>query len=707
MDPSSVNRMEPPLKSTVARISPLRPDIEVSFVPRSGSYIAVVKDPVAHRFFEMDPADWEIAQQLKAEFSVREQIESLRAALPDLCSDVSDKILATRILRVSAELRATGLAEGLAHEHSASEEAHSVKSLMASAGAKLSKLLFLRFRLLNPRRLLDAGIGLAPIFFNVWFLWLTLILFATSFLGFVMEGGLKMFDPSWFSSISALVALYFGIAALKFLHEAAHAFAVRFFGGDVHEISLTLVAGMPVFHVEASDSYMFEKKFHRLAVSAAGILVELFASAILIGVWFFVAEGFFKQLLTNLILIASVSTLFFNGNPLMRYDGYYILSDAIDMPDLRQRSRRFVLSLLEGLLSGRPIRPGGSSGQSLLLGFYGLASSIYMVVVFFSIWKFLSTALAPYGLKWVGDILIAAWGLTGLVIPTISAFREVLKKVIQQGSRSRRRAFFILIGFLILVALLFIIPLPYEIRHECVLQPAGSSMIRAMEEGFVQEISVREGDAVYAGQKLARLENRSIALEFATATALEQKAQTFLRAAMAEGKTAELAALQNDLQVAQSRLAEAARKLENLILKSDIDGHVASRKLEAFQGRLLQRGATFCVIKPDEMAEFQIPLDEREAHRVQKGQSVHLRLYAIPELKLHGQVETAPLRLQPDKTKPLITQTHFVAVKIEAPVSGLKIGMSGRAKIECGRRPYAFMLWDDLLGFLKLDLRMR
>ena len=707
MDARSVNRSEFPVSQPVARIAPLRPDIEVSFVPRSGSYIAVVKDPVAHRFFEMDPADWEIAQNLKAEFSVREQIESLRSALPDLCSNVPDKILAARILRVSAELRATGLAEGIAHEHSAYEEAHSLKSLMASAGAKLSKLLFLRFRLLNPRRLLDAGIGLAPIFFNVWFLWLTLILFASSFLGFVLEGGLKMFDPSWFGSIPALAALYIGIAALKFLHEAAHAFAVRFFGGDVHEISLTLVAGMPVFHVEASDSYMFEKKSHRLAVSAAGILAELFASAILIGVWFFLAEGFFKQLLTNLILIASVSTLFFNGNPLMRYDGYYILSDAIDMPDLRQRSRRFVLSLLEGLLSGSPIRHSGGSGRSLLLGFYGLASSIYMVVVFFSIWKFLSTALAPYGLKWVSDILIASWGLTGLLMPTVSAAREVLKKVIQQGSRSRHRAILILSSVLVLVSFFFLIPFPYEIRRECVLQPAGSSMIRAMEEGFVQEISVREGDAVQTGQMLARLENRSIALEFSTATALQQKAETFLRAAMAEGKTAELAALQNDLQVAQSRLAEAARKLENLILKSDIDGHVASRKLEAFQGQLLQRGATFCIIKPDEVAEFQIPLDEREAHRVQKGQSARLRLYAIPEVHLRGQVEAAPLRFQPDKTKPNMNQTHFVTVKIENPLSGLKIGMSGRAKIECGRRSYAYMLWDDLLSFLKLDLRMR
>ena len=393
MNANSGNPNEISVFRPVARIAQLRPDIQVSFVPRSGSHVAVVKDPVAHRFFEMDPVDWEIAKNLRSVFSIHEQLASLRASLPDICNDVPEKILVARISRVSAELRATGLAQGVAHEHPASDEAHSVKSLINLAGAKLSKLLFLRFRLLNPARLLDAGIGLAPFFFNAWFLWLTLILFAGSFSGFVLEGGLKMFDPSWFGSIPALAALYFGIASLKFLHEAAHAFAVRFFGGDVHEISLTLVAGMPVFHVEASDSYMFEKKSHRLAVSAAGILVELFASAIFIGIWFFLAEGFTKQLLTNLILIASVSTLFFNGNPLMRYDGYYILSDAIDMPDLRQRSRRFVLSLLEGILGGRSIQPVGGYGRSFLLGFYGLASSIYMVVVFFSIWKFLSTAL--------------------------------------------------------------------------------------------------------------------------------------------------------------------------------------------------------------------------------------------------------------------------------------------------------------------------
>jgi putative peptide zinc metalloprotease protein len=247
-----------------------------------------------------------------------------------------------------------------------------------------------------------------------------------------------------------------------------------------------------------------------MVVAAAGILIELLACAFLVCLWLVLAEGFVRELTARLVVLAGISTLLFNANPLMRYDGYYILADALDMPDLRPRAKEFALQAIASFLSGSLQPPTSNRREAWILGVYGLASPLYLLVVFFGIWKFLSTLLEPNGLKWIGDLLMLSWAATSLVAPAFLSVKKLAKAVESARPGKRNRSALVLAGLGATLALVLLVPLPRNIVHEGSLQPADTSTVRAREEGRLVEIPVSEGERVSRGQILARLENLDI-----------------------------------------------------------------------------------------------------------------------------------------------------------------------------------------------------
>jgi putative peptide zinc metalloprotease protein len=584
------------------------------------------------------------------------------------------------------------------------------RSLLAGLRS-LSRLLFIRIRLFDPTKILDAAAGFAAPFFSRWFLWTILAAFALAFGVFMAQGGLGHFNAAWFASLPSLLAFYVGIALLKLVHESGHALAVRHFGGQTHEVGLTLVAGLPLFHVEASDSYMFPKKSHRIVVAAAGILIELLACVLLVGLWLVLADGFLRQLFASLVVIAGISTILFNANPLMRFDGYFILADALDMPDLRPRAREFVSSFLAALLSGSPPPKATNRREAWILGTYGIASPLYLLVVFFGIWKFLSTVLEPHGLRWAGDILMLSWAATGIIAPAFSSAKKIAAAVKSAPPGRRKRVGTITAATVCAFAILLVLPLPRSIIDQGTLQPADTSTVRTAEEGRVAEIFVAEGSQVSAGQPLARLENHAIERDVLAAEASLEQARARLRAAQAEAKTSEVGILQSELAAAASSLQEATRRRDALTLRAPSEGTVASRRLDALLGTRLPAGSEFCIIRPPVLSEFLVTLGEKQARLVQAGARVQIRFLALPDETYQGKVAASPLRLAPPKPgeppTPPGADTHFALVQLENPSTSLKIGMAGSALIDCGNQSFAGRMVEWLLDFVHLDVRMR
>jgi len=138
-------------------------------------------------------------------------------------------------------------------------------------------------------------------------------------------------------NVALIVCVY---PVVKSLHELGHAFATKVWGGEVHEVGIMLLVFIPVLYVDASASAAFRQKHRRIIVGAAGILVETALAAIAIIIWIYGSPGIGRAIAFNVILIGGVSTLLFNGNPLLRFDAYFILSDLIEIPNLGSRATR-------------------------------------------------------------------------------------------------------------------------------------------------------------------------------------------------------------------------------------------------------------------------------------------------------------------------------------------------------------------------------
>ncbi|MHC4125916.1 MAG: hypothetical protein ACYSRR_05620, partial [Planctomycetota bacterium] len=217
----------------------------------------------------------------------------------------------------------------------------------------LTNLLFIRIPLLDPDVFLDRWVGILGRVFSltgliIWSVMLTLGLY------FVISNFSRFIDRSTnILATNNLLLLYLSFFLIKICHEFGHAFACKKFGqlngngGQVHTMGVMFLVFMPLPYVDASSSWAFRKKWHRAFVGLAGVMVELMAASIAAIIWAATSAGTLHMLAHNIIFIASLSTVIFNGNPLLRFDGYYVLSDLIEIPNLNQRAKFYLYYLVK------------------------------------------------------------------------------------------------------------------------------------------------------------------------------------------------------------------------------------------------------------------------------------------------------------------------------------------------------------------------
>ena len=236
----------------------------------------------------------------------------------------------------------------------------------------------------------------------------------------------QLFSPS------NLLLLWLIYPLVKILHEFGHAFAVKKWDGEVHELGIMLLALTPIPYVDATASASFPEKRRRIAVAAMGMMVELLLASLALFVWLNVETGLISALAYNVMLIGSVSTILFNGNPLLRYDGYYMLADLIEIPNLGQRSTRYLGYLVQRYLLGietaeSPVTAPGEKGWFLI---YGPISFCYRIAVMIGLIWLVSSHFFFIG------VLIALWGTVSLLI--LPAVRSLTRFLNSPAARNRR-----------------------------------------------------------------------------------------------------------------------------------------------------------------------------------------------------------------------------------------------------------------------------
>ncbi len=444
--------------------------------------------------------------------------------------------------------------------------------------------LAIRVPLLDPDRVLNRLMSWVRPMFS-WTgaaLWMLVVGFAC-LLALVNFPALSSAVDQDILSPANLTLMLLMFIAIKLVHEFAHAFAVKMWGGEVHEMGITLLVLMPVPYVDASAAWGFRDKYKRVLVGAVGILVELFLAALALFVWLAVEPGLVRDAALNALLIGSVSTLLFNANPLLRFDGYYVLQDLIEIPNLYTRSSRYYLYLIQHHLFGldRIRSPVTAAGEGIWFAVYGLAAFFYRLAILAVIVLFLAEEHLFIG------VALGTWAAaTQLILPIFRGVRFLLAGPILAGHRFRATAVSaLLVGAMSAGSLL--LPVSLTTHAEGVVWVSDQAQLYAGAEGFVTEVLVASGTHVEAGTPVVQM-----------------------RAPSLEARIVKLEARGRELEV-----RSAAEHLEHRVRSEITKEELLTVKAEL---ELLQEQASALTVRSEVAGTFVLPEERRL-----KGRNLH------------------------------------------------------------------------------------
>ncbi len=423
-----------------------------------------------------------------------------------------------------------------------------------------------------------------------------------------------------------LFLLWLTYPLLKVLHELGHGLFTKAWGGDVHEFGVIFMLGTPLPYVDASAATAFKTKRQRMLVSAAGMAVELFLAALALLLWLNLGAGLLKDLLYNIIIIGSVSTLFFNGNPLMRYDGYHLLTDALDQPNLASRANQQISYLvrrygygLKGLFS-----PATSLAENIGLSAYSIAALIYRLFILVTI----ILLAAHYFPKFA--VLLALW-LLGfqLLLPSVKYLLFIAQNPVLETMR--KRAIAVVAGGVAAVILIVgVIPMPLSTLAEGVVWLPENARVKAESSGEVTKVWVADGDNVVQDQPIVQLSNPNLTTELAFKQATLREYEARLQQAWGEDRSkAQLLAKDTEALSAEVELLQT--RVKQLILRSPSSGRLRMTKHHQLLGSFLAQGDSIAIIENRAPLRVRAALTQADIGLVRQATTrVELRLASHP-----------------------------------------------------------------------------
>ena len=451
---------------------------------------------------------------------------------------------------------------------------------------RLMSIFAWQFPLFDPERLLQTFAPLIRPLFG-WggaLLWLCLVIPAV-LIGAANWSDLTADLIDRMTTPQNLVLLWLLFPVIKALHEFGHAFAVKVFGGEVHEMGMMLLVFSPVPYVDASASSAFPSKWQRAVVGAAGMLVELVIASVAMFVWVSAEPGTVRTLAYNAIMIAGISTVIFNGNPLLRFDGYYILADLIEIPNLRQRANTYLGYLCERYLFGRAEAEAASAtaGERAWFVGYSLSSFVYRIFVVLAILMFLTDQFFVLGMFFA--VLTAC---TWFVLPLGKGLSYLLTS--PRIRRVRGRAIAVSSGALAaMLLLLCLTPVPFRTRTEGVVWIPDEAIVRAGADGFVQRVVGVPGSRVSRGDVLVICHDAVLTTQLKVLEAQLREIEARIREQLPENLV-KAKMLEEEKRYVEEKLARTREQVEDLVMTAKVDGTLVLPRAEDLPGRFVHRG---------------------------------------------------------------------------------------------------------------------
>ena len=446
--------------------------------------------------------------------------------------------------------------------------------------------LAVRFPLLDPDRFLTRTLPFVRFIFTKYGAWIWLLTVGT---------GAVLAAANW-SALTEnivdrtlapqnLVLLWLVYPFVKTVHELFHGYATKVSGGEVHEIGIMLLVLVPVPYVDASAAWGFRDKRRRILVGAIGIMAELFMGAIALFVWLAVEPGAVHAVAYNVMLISGVSTLLFNGNPLLRFDGYYVLVDSVEIPNLGNRSNQYLGYLVQRYLfdSKDAVSPADSKGERNWFLFYGIAAFIYRIFILSVIVLYIGSRFFAVG------VVLAIWAIiTQAIIPIGKSIKFLTSS--PRLRKNRRHAISVSLRLAaVLLLILFVLPIPLWTGTQGVVWPPEQSQLRAGVDGFVEEVLVADGTPVEEGDALIVASDPFLEARLGLLESHEREIKLQLTQAQTIGQV-EVSILREELAAATGDLERAREQVEALVTRSPRAGIFTAPRQQDLPGRYVRQG---------------------------------------------------------------------------------------------------------------------
>lgn len=600
-----------------------------------------IRDPVTFRSQQLDLREYEILLAIEPDRSLGQVFDALVTSGRMGGEDEQE------FFEFVTALHAAGLLNLPVSDHAALYRRHRLRRFARLRQTALGGFLFWQIPLWNPDVFLSRTAFVARALYSrvMLVIWAALLTIAT-----VVAAGRwseLIVPPDDLLGFENLPLLWAALVGLKVFHEFGHAYGCKRFGGHVPEMGVTLILFTPCAYVDASGSWSFPFKWQRLVVCLGGVYVESYLAAIAVLVWAATDPGPLHALAYKVVFLASVTTLLFNLNPLMRYDGYYVASDFLEIPNLRARAARCVASHAKRLLLG--IRDENiESGRRLnaILCAYGAASTIYRATLLFSI-----AALIARRVPMVGFALGATYVIKSLVSGGTRIARYVTSS--REAMPVRLRAATVCSALLVVGPLLLLsIPLPSRVTAPAWIGAEHECIVRADTPGFVTAIRATAGEAVLSGQTLIELRNDEVDETANEAQsrwlAAEQRALALLAREPSRAKQEQSRATAAATEAEQADARRAA-----LHVAAPIGGRLASCLTPNDDGRFMQTGEQIgVVLSGAPRVRVMLTAQEFAACRIRQGERAEFRAdsdagRAYPARVIRIQ-PTASRKIQPD-----------------------------------------------------------
>lgn len=759
-----------------------REDLIISQQEYEGKTYYVIKDPLTNKFFRIKEPEYFITQNLDGQKSNQEIIEEFEKKFQiKLDSLTLDKFL--------QQLEGFGFLKTEASQRELSK----LKYKAEKEKTLLRKILFLKIKAFNPDMFLDRLLKRSKFFYSKGFLYFSLFVIFLAFIVTISNWSDLGYSLNKLFHLTTLVKLWLAIFLIALVHELGHALTCKYFGGKVHEMGFLLIYFQPAFFTNVSDAWLFKEKKKKILVSWAGIYIHLFLWACATLLWRITDLETQLNSFLFVIMIVSGILIIFNFNPLIKLDGYYLLSDWLEIPNLRKKAFRYLGSWFKNrILKIEEKVAEISSREKRVYSFYGSLSLLY------------SFALILYFFTRVGDFLVSRYQGYGFVLflgIIYIIFQRPVKIILAGGLHffllkkeglMKPKKILIYGGVIILLlVLLFVVKSDLKVSKECEFTALESySIVDNPGEGFLVEelyqedkeekrqvnifklISssygkvnlepvVKEGDRVERGQVIVQLLSSQYTTELEEVEASIRKEKAYLELLEKGARPEEIEQARELVRRAETKLQTSEKELKRLkelhsqnlisneeLEKKESEHSVLSSELGIARNNLeiLKKGAKkeeiemskAELIRLEARAKFYreqvtasdlkapisgivtsvqpagnllsianydtmrvvIPVSEKDLDVIKLGQKVKAKVRSFPFKTFYGVVTRIAHQGEEYKSK----QVFFITSKIANPELILKPGMTGQAKIYCGKRSIAYLLLRRIIRWIRIEV---